>query len=91
MKYAIVFPAKVEKEMEALKRSEPQRYSKLMDLINELKETPESGTGRPKPLGYNLSGWYSRRITQKHRLIYQINEAEKTVTIGAVHGHYDDK
>lgn len=39
-------------------------------LIEECKRTPFKGTGKPEPLKADLSGFWSRRITQEHRLIY---------------------
>ncbi len=52
---------------------------KLVDRINglikECSRTPFTGTGKPEPLGGNLSGWWSRRITREHRLVYRPTEA----------------
>ncbi|MDR3189406.1 MAG: Txe/YoeB family addiction module toxin [Prevotellaceae bacterium] len=91
MEYELIFPKQVEKKIEALKRDEPQVHEKLLKLIAELRKHPEAGTGHVKPLKCNLAGCYSRRITQKHRLIYQINKEEQAVLIIAVGGHYADK
>lgn len=44
---------------------------KLNELIKECKRTPFEGTGKPEPLKADLSGWWSRRITGEHRLIYK--------------------
>ena len=54
-------------------------------------EHPYSGTGKPELLKHNYAGYYSRRITQKHRLIYEINDQEITVLILSAAGHYQDK
>jgi toxin YoeB len=52
--------------------------SKLLERINSLiKEcarTPFKGIGKPEPLRGPLSGWWSRRITQEHRLVYRPTE-----------------
>ncbi len=45
---------------------------RLNSLIVECKRTPFTGTGRPEPLRGDLRGWWSRRITQEHRLVYRI-------------------
>ena len=49
---------------------------KTLDRLNALlKETlrdPFRGTGKPEPLAGNLSGWWSRRITREHRLVYRV-------------------
>jgi toxin YoeB len=91
MEYDVIFLAQAEKQIKALKRDTPHVHEKLLKLVSELRKNPEIGTGHPKPLGYGFTGCYSRRITQKHRLIYQINEEKKVVIISSVHGHYDDK
>jgi toxin YoeB len=53
-------------------------HSKMLKRINALiKETsrsPFEGTGKPEPLRNELSGWWSRRIDQEHRLVYRATE-----------------
>lgn len=63
---------------------------KIDTLLEELKNHPRTGTGKPKPLKH-LPGFYSRRITKKHRLLYSINDREIIVLVISVSGHYDDK
>ena len=41
-------------------------------LIEECRRHPFRGTGKPEPLGGNLSGWWSRRINREHRLVYRV-------------------
>lgn len=41
-------------------------------LLKEIMRDPFRGTGKPEPLGGNLSGWWSRRITGEHRLVYRV-------------------
>lgn len=45
---------------------------KLRALLGELAEHPFSGTGKPEPLRYQLSGCWSRRINQEHRPVYEV-------------------
>jgi toxin YoeB len=47
---------------------------KINSLIKECSCTPFEGTGKPEPLKAELSGWWSRRIDQEHRLIYRIHD-----------------
>lgn len=47
---------------------------KINSLIKDIKRTPFEGLGSPEPLKHNLSGYWSRRITQEHRLVYRVNE-----------------
>ncbi|WP_420836610.1 Txe/YoeB family addiction module toxin [Arcticibacter tournemirensis] len=64
---------------------------KLEKLLLELREHPKTGTGKPQLKKYTLSGFYSRRISHKHRLVYQILEEKVIVLILAAQGHYGDK
>lgn len=45
---------------------------KLNALIKECQRTPFEGIGKPEPLRQNLSGFWSRRITGEHRLVYKV-------------------
>ena len=45
---------------------------KLNTLIEECRRHPFKGTGKPEPLGGNLAGWWSRRISQEHRFVYWV-------------------
>ena len=46
--------------------------ARLNTLIEECRRHPFKGTGKPEPLGGNLTGWWSRRINSEHRLIYRV-------------------
>lgn len=50
---------------------------KVRDRINELikqcKRTPFKGTGKPEPLRGDLTGWWSRRISQEDRMVYRVS------------------
>ncbi|MBN1446722.1 MAG: Txe/YoeB family addiction module toxin [Bacteroidetes bacterium] len=43
-------------------------------LIREIQRTPYGGTGKPEPLRHALTGWWSRRITEEHRIVYRIRD-----------------
>jgi toxin YoeB len=43
-------------------------------LIKEIKREPFKGIGEPEPLKYNWSGYWSRRITLEHRLVYKVTD-----------------
>ena len=59
---------------------------RLNGLIRECKRTPFAGTGKPEPLRGQLSGWWSRRLTQEHRLVYRA--AEDGILIAQCRFHY---
>lgn len=46
---------------------------RLNGLLKECMRDPFRGTGKPEPLGGNLSSWWSRRIDREHRLVYRVN------------------
>lgn len=74
MSYSIEFSNVAIKGIAKLKKSEPQAFKKLVKLLEELKEHPTTGTGHPKPLGHDKTEEWSRKITDKHRLVYFIEE-----------------
>ena len=89
--YKIEIAPNAIKEVDKLEKSESLAYKKLGKLIQELVEHPQTGTGHPEQLGRDRAGQWSRRITQKHRLTYQIIEESATVFILSCYGHYEDK
>jgi toxin YoeB len=44
----------------------------INDLIKDIKRDPFRGLGKPEPLKHDLRGWWSRRITGEHRLVYRL-------------------
>jgi toxin YoeB len=88
MIYEIEYSDAAKQHAKWLKRSEPEAYKKLQRLIHELKEHPRSGTGKPEMLRGNRSGQWSRRITQRHRLVYIIDDDRIVVLVLAAVGHY---
>jgi toxin YoeB len=56
-----------------LKSGDKGSIKKIEKILIELTESPFSGTGSPEPLRYELSGFWSRRINQKDRLIYKVD------------------
>ena len=48
---------------------------KINRLIKEIQRNPFKGLGEPEPLKYNWSGYWSRRITIKHRLVYKVTDS----------------
>ena len=64
---------------------------RLNKLLDELREHPTTGTGQPEQLKHEYSGRWSRRITTKHRLIYEIRENLINVEVIQAYGHYNDK
>lgn len=53
-------------------QSDKKILKKINELIKAIMREPFSGIGKPEPLKYALEGYWSRRITQEHRLVYTI-------------------
>lgn len=61
---------------------------RINTLIEATARDPFAGIGKPEPLMGNLSGYWSRRIDETHRLVYAVDDADLDVI--ACRGHYDD-
>ncbi|RDU55756.1 Txe/YoeB family addiction module toxin [Helicobacter sp. MIT 01-3238] len=72
-----------------IQRSDKKMLSKVNTLLKDIARNPQgNGLGKPEMLKGDLSGYYSRRIDSKHRIVYRINDTScEIVQIG---GHYDD-
>ncbi|GAA4491737.1 Txe/YoeB family addiction module toxin [Gluconacetobacter tumulicola] len=53
--------------------TDPKVFARLNALIRECRRLPFQGTGKPEPLKGELSGWWSRRLTQQDRLVYRVS------------------
>lgn len=73
-------------EMQELKFSNQKLVFKILDLMKEIEHTPFSGKGKPEALKGNLQGYWSRRVTEKHRLVYKVEN--DIVEIISCLGHY---
>jgi toxin YoeB len=60
---------------------------KINELIKDIMRNPYTGIGKPEPLKFDLSGYWSRRIDREHRLVYQV--INKELLIYSCRYHYD--
>ena len=90
MIYNLTFKKKAIDDIKKIKSSGRKiDLEKLYTIIEELQKHPTTGTGNPEPLKHNLSGFWSRRINKKDRLIYEIiEEPEQLVVVVSALGHY---
>lgn len=65
----------------AWQATDPGGLAKLNSLLEECRRTPFRGTGKPEPLRRNLTGWWSRRITDEHRLVYRVHGSGEAQTL----------
>ncbi len=87
--YKVVIMPDAVSDFERLKKSEPGYFRKANQFLAELSAHPTTGTGHPEQLkGYDVPTW-SRRISQKHRLVYEIHEDQIKVLVLSSYGHYD--
>ncbi|WP_084260288.1 Txe/YoeB family addiction module toxin [Thiothrix lacustris] len=49
------------------------------ELIKDIQRDPFDGIGKPEPLRHNLSGCWSRRITETHRIVYTVQNGEVVI------------
>lgn len=92
MSYEIEFSNSALEDIQRLKKSgEKAALKKLKDLLDELQENPYNGTGQIEQLKGNRSGQWSRRISGKHRLIYEVYEDTIKVVVLSTYGHYGQK
>jgi toxin YoeB len=52
-------------------RTDPKALKRIHELIRDATRHPLEGIGKPEPLRHALSGYWSRRITQEHRMVYR--------------------
>lgn len=91
MMYNIDFTSDAKADLAKLAKSEQKVYEKALRFIEELKVHPKTGLGHPEPLKGKPEGRWSREITKKHRMVYQVFETEVVVLVLSAYGHYNDK
>jgi toxin YoeB len=67
-------------------KTDKQTFRKIIALITDTCREPFTGLGKPEPLKHDLSGCWSRRITDEHRLVYTVEQ--DTVKIISCKYHY---
>ncbi|MFJ8076645.1 Txe/YoeB family addiction module toxin [Streptomyces sp. NPDC096176] len=58
---------------------------RITRLISEIQRTPFTGIGKPEPLKGDLSGYWSRRINDEHRLVYRVDDKEVKILKARYH------
>ena len=67
-------------------QTDKQIVKRINELIKDCLRQPFTGIGKPEPLKENLRGYWSRRITDEHRLVYKVTE--NTIIIQQCRYHY---
>jgi len=83
----IVFSPDALRELEYWKKSGNKKViEKIKHLLEEIQLTPFEGTGKPEALKHNWNGYWSRRITSEHRLVYKVEN--ETILVAQLRYHY---
>jgi len=84
---SLVFEGNTWAVYEELRQKDKRLHKALCKLLKEmLRDDPGAGSGKPEPLKHKLSGLWSRRISQKDRVIYKYDN--EYVYLFAIGGHY---
>lgn len=73
--------------------NDPDTVTRIKDLIKSIRQDPFRGLGKPEPLRYDLKGYWSRRITSEHRIVYKVSGTkgvDQKCVILQCRFHYDD-
>lgn len=68
-------------------KTDKKKLKRINDLLKDIARKPFDGIGKPEPLKYKYSGFWSRRIDDEHRLIYKYQEDE--ILVAKCRFHYD--
>ena len=68
------------------KKKDPKKAERIQALLEDMKNKPFEGIGKPEPLKFDLQGYWSRRIDKEHRLVYSVDR--KTITVISCRFHY---
>ena len=82
----IVFSSQSWEEYLHWQKTDKRILHRINDLIKDISRSPLKGKGKPEPLKHALSGYWSRRINEEHRLVYKVRE--DSLYIAQLRYHY---
>ncbi|MDX2130131.1 MAG: Txe/YoeB family addiction module toxin [Chloroherpetonaceae bacterium] len=68
-------------------KTDPKKVKRINEIILDIARNPYTGIGKPEPLKHKYQGFWSRRIDEEHRLIYQ--PTKDSILIAKCRFHYD--
>lgn len=87
--YKVSISRQADKDIRAhLKSGNKAIFKRINQILDELSEHPATGIGQPEQLKHQLSGFWSRRISSEHRIIYRIDDELVEVFVVSATGHY---
>ena len=91
-KYIIELTDLAKEQLQKHKKSgNKSNLNKISKIFEDLENHPFTGIGNPEQLKHSLSGFWSRKINQKDRIIYSVNDTLVLVEVISAMGHYSDK
>lgn len=92
VRYTIIIENSAKKHIaDIYKSGKKADIKRIEQIFKELATTPTRVVGKPEMLKFQLSGFWSRRINQKDRLIYKIDDDRIIVVVLSASGHYSEK
>jgi toxin YoeB len=90
MKYTVIVEKLAQDHFKKITKSgNKSDIKRFQQILTELENHPTTGIGNPEQLKHQLSGYWSRRLNKKDRLIYQIiEEPDRLVVVVSALGHY---
>ena len=82
----LTFSAKAWEEYLFWQGTDKKIHKRINTLIKDIKREPYAGIGKPEPLKHGLSGYWSRRINDEHRIVYK--HKDDTILIAQLRYHY---
>lgn len=70
----LIFSAHTWEDYLYWQRTDKRTLRRIDQLIEEIQRTPSEGIGKPEPLKHGLSGYWSRRINEEHRIVYKVDD-----------------
>lgn len=90
MNYRINFYETADEDVLRWKKSGQKTImDRITKLLKDIAEHPYYGIGKPEAMRYELSGKWSRRINEEHRIVYEVDEANNEVNVISLFGHYE--
>ena len=81
------FDISVIEDLKEWVKNEPKLVRRVFELIEDIYKNPFEGLGKPEGLKHQYRGFWSRRISDEHRLVYQVL-SDKSINVISVYGHY---
>jgi len=82
----VIYASRAQEDKEYWEKINPKMSKRIDNLIDDIQLNPFGGIGKPEPLRFEKTGYWSRRIDQNHRLVYKI--ANNTLYIAQCRHHY---